>query len=89
VVGQSWPNQAYGDENMADRLQWEYRVESFGSMLKNVKDEELEASLNVWGEEGWEVVDIAYSNSQLKVMVVAKRPLSREARRQRDMPGSN
>jgi hypothetical protein len=73
---------------MADGMQWEYRVESFGSMLKNIKDEELQAALNAWGEEGWEVVEMAYSNSQLKVLVVAKRPLSREARRQRNMPGS-
>jgi hypothetical protein len=34
--------------------QWEYRVQTIGTMF-GTKDEKIEAMLNEWGNEGWEV----------------------------------
>ncbi len=65
---------------------WEYRVRSFGTGLRAPKNEEIEAELNDWGEEGWEVVAIRSHEGSSKMTVVAKRPLTPAARRQRTMP---
>ena len=71
---------------MPETSEWEYRVMSFGGGLRSPKDEELEADLNLWGEEGWEVVGALPRENSNKVTVIAKRPLSASARRRRTLP---
>lgn len=71
---------------MADEKGWEYRVQRFGSMLREPKEEDLEAVLDDWGAEGWEVVSTAVDSG--KVLVIAKRPLTLATRRRRSMPGT-
>jgi len=66
---------------------WEYLVQSLGGTFSSPKDEEIESTLNDWGEDGWEVLAVIQHYSTNKVRVVAKRPLSDRARRQRSMPG--
>jgi hypothetical protein len=70
---------------MTENTQWEYTVLSFGSILREPKNEEVEARLNELGMEGWEVVSSVMVANNLRV--IAKRPLSRSTRRQRTMPG--
>ena len=48
---------------MEEQLLWEYRVQNFGNVWKSYKPEEMTAELNLWGEQGWEVVS-AISHSQ-------------------------
>jgi hypothetical protein len=72
---------------MAETTQWEYRYEGFGTLWTVIKDEELEAILNQWGEEGWEVVSIYAHYGIKKTYVLAKRPLTVERRRRRSWPG--
>ena len=50
------------------------------------KDEAIEALLNEWGEEGWEVTHVYTPEGSGKVTIVAKRPLTRETIRQRSVP---
>jgi len=66
--------------------QWEYRVQTVGSFFGGVKAEELEALLNQWGEEGWEVIDTHILENQNKINVIAKRPLTERVKRARSMP---
>lgn len=73
---------------MSEIVQWEYRVQTVGSFWKGVNAEELEHLLNEWGEEGWEVVSTHIIENSNKINVIAKRPLTAAARRQRSMPGS-
>ena len=71
---------------MAEEIrQWEYRVQTIGSIF-GTKDENIEAVLNEWGEEGLEVTHVYTPEGSGKVTIVAKRPLTREARRFRSMP---
>ena len=42
---------------MAEQTQWEYRVKTIGGVF-GTKDEHIEATLNEWGEEGWEAVSV-------------------------------
>ena len=70
---------------MSDQTLWEYRVQTIGSAF-GTKDEQIEATLNEWGEEGWEAVSVYTPSNSGKVTIVAKRPLSRSTRRQRAMP---
>ncbi len=70
---------------MDDQTLWEYRVQTIGSAF-GTKDEQIEATLNEWGEEGWEAVSVYTPSNSGKVTIVAKRPLSRSTRRQRTMP---
>lgn len=65
---------------------WEYRVQTFGSFFSGVKADELEALLNEWGEEGWEVVSTHILENQNKINVIAKRPLTDRVKRARSMP---
>jgi len=69
-----------------DKL-WEYRVQTFGSTFSRPKDQDLEAALNEWGEEGWEITGVLPHENSGKVSLVAKRPLARTTRRQRGWPG--
>ncbi len=71
---------------MTEAMQWEYRVATFGSFWQGVKDAELEATLNEWGEEGWEVVGFRTIESSNRTQVIARRPLTRTTRRWRQMP---
>ena len=36
---------------------WEYRVRTIGSVF-GTKDENIEATLNEWGAEGWEATQV-------------------------------
>jgi len=71
---------------MTETTQWEYRVQTVGGFFKGVPADELEELLNEWGEEGWEVVSVYTPSQSGKVTIVAKRPLTRTARRERSMP---
>jgi hypothetical protein len=64
---------------------WEYRVQTIGSVF-GTKDELIEATLNEWGEEGWEAVNVYTPEGSGKVTIVAKRILTDRARRNRSMP---
>ena len=64
---------------------WEYRVQTIGSIF-GTKDENIEAMLNEWGDEGWEVTHVYTPEGSGKVIIVAKRPLTRETIRRRSMP---
>ena len=71
---------------MADETkQWEYRVLTIGSAF-GTKDEQIEATLNEWGMEGWEAINVYTPSGSGKVTIVAKRPLTERARRRRSMP---
>jgi len=37
---------------MAEQTQWEYRAQRFGSLFREAKAEDLEATLGEWGAEG-------------------------------------
>jgi len=73
---------------MAEQTQWEYRVQTIGRIW-GTKDEQIMATLNAWGEEGWEAINVYTPEGSGKVTMVAKRPLTLEARRRRSMPGRN
>jgi hypothetical protein len=64
---------------------WEYQVHSFGGTFGGPKDEDLEAVLNQWGEDGWEVVAATIPPNSTKVKIIAKRLLTRSSLRQRDL----
>lgn len=70
---------------MTQVTQWEYRVDTIGSMW-GTKDEQIEAVLNEWGEEGWEAVNVYTPSGSGKVTIVAKRPLAEATRRRRTWP---
>ena len=62
---------------MADEIKkWEYRVFNLGGLLNEVKPEEMEALLNQWGQEGWELVVAHHHEGSNRVRLVAKRPAS-------------
>jgi hypothetical protein len=74
---------------MAEAVQWEYRVVTFGGALRSAKDEQMESELNALGEEGWEVVGLTKRESTYRITLIAKRPLTAATRRQRSLPGEN
>lgn len=65
--------------------QWEYRVQTIGSIF-GTRDENIEETLDAWGEEGWEALTVYTPYGSGKVTIVAKRPLTDRARRLRSMP---
>jgi hypothetical protein len=71
--------------NMAETAQWEYRVHTIGNIF-GTKDEQIEALLNEWGLEGWEVTHVYTPSQSNKVTIVAKRPLTASARRRSAWP---
>jgi hypothetical protein len=72
---------------MTDEIKlWEYRVKTIGSVF-GTRDEHIQATLNEWGEEGWEATQVYTPEGSGKVTMVAKRPLTERARRLRSMPG--
>ncbi len=70
---------------MTEAIRWEYRVQTIGSVF-GTKDENAEATLNEWGEDGWEAINVYNPEGSGKITIVAKRPLTDRARRQRSMP---
>jgi hypothetical protein len=65
---------------------WEYRVQTIGGTF-GTRDEDIEALLNEWGEQGWEATQVyTFSSRAAKVTIVARRPLTRETMRLRSMP---
>jgi hypothetical protein len=71
---------------MEESNHWEYRVQTVGSFFRGVKDDELQALLDEWGQEGWEVVGFRTIENTNQATVIAKRPLDRTSRRWRSMP---
>lgn len=71
---------------MTENILWEYQVLTIGSVF-GTKDEQLQATLNEWGEQGWEAVSVYTLSQSSRVTLVAKRPLSPTTRRRRTMPG--
>jgi len=65
---------------------WEYQVLTIGSALTGARDEQIEETLNEWGQEGWEAVNVYAPSNSPKVTLVAKRPLTATTRRLRSMP---
>lgn len=65
---------------------WEYRVQTIGSFF-GTKDEIIQATLDEWGMEGWEAINVFTPENSGKITVVAKRPLTERVRRIRSMPG--
>ena len=70
---------------MMEYTQWEYRVETIGSVF-GTKDEQIQDTLDEWGEEGWEAINVYTPTNSSKVTIVAKRPLTRTGRRLRNLP---
>ena len=64
---------------------WEYRVQTIGGVF-GTKDEHIQATLDDWGAEGWETINVFTPEGSGKITIVAKRPLSDRARRTRSMP---
>ncbi len=71
---------------MGELTIWEYRAETIGSTWSGLKDEDLEAVLDEWGEEGWEVISALAISGSNKIKIIAKRPLNERNRRKRDWP---
>ena len=67
--------------------QWEYRVQTIGSMF-GTKDENIQATLDEWGSDGWEAINVYTPSQSGKVTIVAKRLLTERARRLRSMPST-
>lgn len=71
---------------MAEEIkQWEYRVQTIGSLF-GTKDEHIQATLDEWGLEGWEAINVFTPEGSGKITMVAKRPLTERSRRTRSMP---
>lgn len=71
---------------MAEEMkQWEYRVQTIGSLF-GTKDEYIQATLDEWGAEGWEAINVYTPYGSGKITIVAKRLLTGRARRLRSMP---
>jgi hypothetical protein len=71
---------------MAEPMLWEYRVHTIGNVW-GTRDEQIEATLDEWGAQGWEAVSVYTPYGSGKVTIVAKRPLSDSERRRRSRPG--
>jgi hypothetical protein len=71
---------------MSETTQWEYRVLTIGSIF-GTKDEQIEATLNDWGLEGWDAIHVYTPSQSGKVTIVAKRPLTASTRRRSSWPG--
>jgi hypothetical protein len=68
---------------------WEYSVATIGSRLRSPKDEQLTDALQLWGQEGWELVTAFAREGSQAVTLVARRRLSRDERRRRSRPGES
>ena len=71
---------------MADEIkQWEYRVQTIGGMF-GTKDELIQATLDEWGSDGWETINVYTPYGSGRVTIVAKRPLNERSRRRKSIP---
>ena len=71
---------------MAEEMsKWEYRVKTIGGVF-GTKDEQIEATLNEWGEDGWEATQVFTPEGSGKITIVARRPLTERVRRGRSAP---
>ena len=64
---------------------WEYRVQTIGGVF-GTKDEHIQTTLDEWGAEGWEAINVFTPEGSGKITIVAKRPLTDRVRRIRSMP---
>jgi hypothetical protein len=62
--------------------QWEYRVQTIGGIF-GTKDEHIQATLDEWGVEGWEAINVFTPENSGKITIVAKRSLTERVRRMR------
>ena len=74
------------DQKMAETSKWEYRAATLGTYWTGPKDDELEALLNEWGLQGWEVIAVTKVENSNKIRIVAKRPLGGPTRKQQGWP---
>ena len=71
---------------MADEITpWEYQVKTIGGLF-GTKDEHIQTTLNEWGADGWEAINVFTPEGSGKITIVAKRPLTDRARRMRSRP---
>lgn len=71
---------------MAEEIKvWEYRVQTIGGVF-GTKDELIQTTLDEWGAEGWEAINVFTPEGSGKITIVAKRPLTERTRRTRAMP---
>ncbi|MEO8354930.1 MAG: hypothetical protein ABI621_03370 [Chloroflexota bacterium] len=71
---------------MAEEIKlWEYRVQTIGGVF-GTKDELIQTTLDEWGAEGWEAINVFTPEGSGKITLVAKRPLTERTRRIRSMP---
>jgi hypothetical protein len=68
---------------MDENKKWQYRVDTLGSAIRGLKDEEIEAVLNEWGEEGWEIISARPPTNSSKITIIAKRLMTTGTQRQR------
>jgi len=68
---------------MDENKKWEYRVDTIGSAIRGLKDEAIEAALNEWGQEGWEIISARPPTNSSKITIVAKRLVTASTLRQR------
>ena len=70
---------------MAEEVKhWEYRVKTIGGLF-GTKDELIQETLDEWGLEGWEAINVFTPEGSGKITIVAKRPLTDRARRLRSV----
>ena len=60
---------------------WEYKVLNFGGVLKTVKADEIQVTLNALGQEGWEAVGGFAADSSAHALVILKRPVGGGAKK--------
>jgi hypothetical protein len=63
---------------------WEYHVQTIGSIF-GTKDDLVQTTLDEWGQEGWEAINVFTPENSGKITIVAKRPLTERVRRMRSM----
>jgi len=59
---------------------WEYKVMKQSIGIKGFRAEDIEEELNLWGEEGWELVGV--TRYQAEFVAVFKRPASSSRRQE-------
>ena len=67
---------------------WEYRVQTIGGVF-GTKDELIQATLDEWGAEGWEAINVFTPEGSGKITIVAKRLLTDRVRRMRSIPSQS
>ena len=71
---------------MAEEVKlWEYRVQTIGGTF-GTKDDLIQETLDEWGADGWEAVNVYTPYGSGKITIVAKRPLTERVRRARTLP---